>query len=194
MSSACWTNLFPTARLLQSRASRSWPRLRQVGFEADILARNQSIAFDGRYRAILGSLGAFERRPLRANAQQAPSRKLRSPERFDCILGTHTPIGSEPSMPLRWSSTERFLSLAEHLIGSIAVAGASSHPPSPPRTNRQPRAPQYEEIGLIALFRPTRRTFRLHRRLDESSIGQCTGSPQGCNQWRPTAGARWRAT
>ena len=46
MSSDCWTNLFPTARLLQSRASRSWPRLRQVGFEADILARNQSIAFD----------------------------------------------------------------------------------------------------------------------------------------------------
>ena len=94
-------------------------------------------------------------------------------------------------MPLRWSSTERFLSLAEHMIGSIAVAGASSHPPSPPRTSRQPQAPQSEEIGLIAFFRPTRRTFRLHRRLDESSIGQCTGSPQGCNQWRPTAGARW---
>ena len=64
MSSACWTNLFPTARLLQSRASRSWPRLRQVGFEADTLVRNQSIAFDGRYRAILGSLGVFDRRPL----------------------------------------------------------------------------------------------------------------------------------
>ena len=94
-------------------------------------------------------------------------------------------------MPLRWSSTERFLSLAEHLIGSIAVAGASSHPPSPPRTSRQQQAPQSEEIGLIAFFRPTRRTFRLHRRLVESSIGQCTGSPQGCNQWRPTAGARW---
>jgi hypothetical protein len=64
MSSDCWTNHFPTAKLLQSRASRSWHNLRQVGFEADFLARNQSIAFNGRYRAILASLGVFDRRPL----------------------------------------------------------------------------------------------------------------------------------
>ncbi len=80
MSSACWTNLFPTARLLQSRASRSWhiPSARR-SLLLQTLGSPSPPGFDGGVRGG-GVEGATARRAvLEIVWQSSCSRSTRCP-------------------------------------------------------------------------------------------------------------------